>query len=653
MSKTIYPNSFSFSIFDIVEYNFTDILKKYWGYEHFRPLQEDIIQSVAKGNDTLGLLPTGGGKSITFQVPALAKEGICLVVTPLIALMKDQVENLKKRGIKALAIHSGLTPREVLIAYDNAIYGDFKFLYLSPERLSTELFVAKLPHLNVNLLAIDEAHCISQWGYDFRPSYLKISDVRELLPNVPVLAITATATPHVAKDIQEKLLFKKENLFQKSFERENLTYVVRNTENKEKELLKILNAVNDSAIVYVRNRRKTKEYAEFLQKNNISANYFHAGLSPKVKDKRQADWVKDSCRVIVTTNAFGMGIDKPNVRTVVHMDSPDSLEAYFQEAGRAGRDEKRAYAVLLWSPYDKRQLNRSVTTTFPDLEVVKRVYEALCNYLQIALGFGQDETFDFNIGKFCKAFGFNSLTVYSALKILQRAGYIEFSEEANLPSKVMVLMNSYELDQFQQKNPKLDLLLKTLLRSYTGLFTEYATIDEEKLAQRTSSTHQEVYEQLKILSKLRVLHYIPQRRTPLIYFTQDREATHRLSFPPMVYKERLKQYQKRVNSVIEYATSQHICRSVLLLRYFGQKQKQYCGHCDVCITRKQTQLTDSTFQKIENEIKTTLKNQPTSAKQLAEASKHPSAEVWKVIHWLEDVNIIQNNEDDKMEWINE
>jgi len=629
--------------------NYRDILKKFWGYDQFRPLQEEIIHSVEDGQDTLGLLPTGGGKSITFQVPALANEGTCLVITPLIALMKDQVENLRSRNIKALAIHSGLTQREIQIAFDNCIYGNYKFLYLSPERLSTELFLLKLPHLKVSLLAIDEAHCISQWGYDFRPSYLEISKVREFLPDVPVLALTATATPQVVEDIQDQLLFKKKNVFQKSFERSNLSYVVRHTEDKEKELLKILLSVSGSAVVYVRNRKKTKEYAELLQKNGVSADYFHAGLNPKVKDQRQKSWMEGKSRVIVSTNAFGMGIDKPDVRIVVHMDSPDSLEAYFQEAGRAGRDEKRAYAILLWSPYDKQQLNRSVTVTFPELDVVKRVYEALCNHLQVALGFGENQMFDLSIGKFCKAFGFNSLTVYNSLKILERAGYLEFSEETNLPSKIMMLMNNYELDRFQESHPQLDLLIKTVLRSYTGLFIEYAAIDEEKIAQRMETTRDIVYEQLQTLSKLKVLHYIPQRKTPLVYFSQSREATHLLKFPPMVYKERLEQYRKRVDSVIEYATTSHICRSVLLLRYFGQKQKKYCGYCDVCLARKKTLLTDAKFQEIHEMIKKLLKKHSMVAEALVEAVPHPSDSVWKVLHWLEDVNLVSSNQVGEME----
>lgn len=635
---------------NFVENIYRQILKKYWGFDNFRPLQEDIIRSVAQGNDTLGLLPTGGGKSITFQVPALAMEGICLVVTPLIALMKDQVENLKRRGIKAAAIHSGLTGRELQVTLDNCIYGNYKFLYLSPERLSTTLFHDKLPHLKVNMLAIDEAHCISQWGYDFRPSYLKIAEIREALPEVPVLALTATATPQVAVDIQNQLLFKKPNLFKKSFERPNLAYVVRRAEDKSKELLRILNSVPGTAIVYVRNRKKTHEYAEFLTSNGISADYYHAGLSPGVKDARQDRWMRGLCRVIVSTNAFGMGIDKPDVRVVVHMDVPDSLEAYFQEAGRAGRDGHKAFAVLLWSDNDKKQLNRSVTTSFPEPYTIRRVYEALGNFFQVAVGFGENQMFDFNIGKFCSAYKFNILTVFNSLKILTRAGYLDFSEQTNIPSKLMMLMDNFELYDFQDSHPHLAPLIKTLLRSYTGLFTEYATIDEETLAKRLEATRDAVYEQLQLLSKLRVLHYIPQRKTPLVTFLRRREEARHVQFAPMVYKTRLEQYRKRVDAVLAYATTSHLCRSKLLLRYFGQNDGNYCGHCDVCIDRRKSSLSDDLFQTIEQQVKVILQKKSLTASQLVTQLRFAEADVWRVLHWLEEVGLITENDAGTMEW---
>lgn len=626
-------------------------LQKYWGYGTFRSLQEDIILSVGAGRDTLGLMPTGGGKSITFQVPAMAHDGICLVVTPLIALMKDQVENLKKKGIKAHAIHSGLTFEEIQTAFDNCIYGDYKFLYLSPERLSTELFLTKLPHLKISLLAIDEAHCISQWGYDFRPSYLKIAKVRELLPNVPVLALTATATPQVVDDIQQQLNFKTPNVFQKSFERANLAYVVRHAENKEEQLLKILESVKGSAVVYVRNRKKTREYAELLLRNGIKADFFHAGLPQKVKDERQERWKRNITRVMVCTNAFGMGIDKPDVRIVVHMDSPDSLEAYFQEAGRAGRDGEKAYAVLLWSPADKMQLNRSATVTFPEPEVIKRIYDALGNFFQVAVGSGEGANFDFNMGRFCAAFGFNALTVFNSLKILQRAGYMAFSEEMNIPSKVKVLFDNFELYKFQVANASLDPVIKLLLRSYTGLFTEYAAIDEELMGKRLNASCDEVYQALLKLSRFKVIHYIPQRDTPVVTYLQRREEIRYILLPPEVYQNRKDQYRERVDAVIDYATSSHICRSKLLLSYFGQKSSEHCGVCDVCIQRRKTELADKEFDAITKKIKSRLLQHPLPADQLVMMPDVDSDKVWKVLAWLEDVEMVGENQDGCIEWL--
>jgi len=627
-----------------------DILKKYWGYNDFRPMQLDIILSIGQGRDTLGLLPTGGGKSLTFQVPALAQAGICIVVTPLIALMKDQVDHLNRKGIKACSIHSGLNLAEINRLLDNCIFGEYKFLYLSPERLSTRLFIEKLPYLKVSLLAVDEAHCISQWGYDFRPSYLKVADIREYLPNVPVLALTATATPDVVEDIQTQLKFAKRNVFQKSFERSNLAYIVRQSEDKEGQLLKMLNAVPGSAVVYVRNRKKTKQYAELINNHGISADFFHAGLSNKEKDARQAKWMAGDCRVIVSTNAFGMGIDKPNVRMVIHMDSPNSLEAYFQEAGRAGRDGKKAYAVLLWSSYDKAQLTRSIITTFPEIDIIRRVYDALGNFFQIAVGHGEHQVFDFNIGRFCAAFGFNILTLISSLKILQRAGYIYFTEMADIPSSVKMLMNDFELYKFQVANAHLDPFLKVLLRSYTGLFTEYASVDEDLLAKRLNVTRQEVYQAFLLLSRLKVLHYNPQRRTPLITYLQHRFDSRHLRFPAEVYKDRLDQYSQRVESVIDYASSSYICRSRLLLYYFGQSHSENCGHCDVCLNRKKTHLNDSEFKEIEAVIRSKLSKAAYTADDLVDSIAVSSDKVWKVLRWLEDVGVVVENDQGTMCW---
>lgn len=630
---------------------YRQILEKYWGYSEFRSLQEDIIRSVGEGRDTLGLMPTGGGKSITFQVPALASEGLCLVVTPLIALMKDQVENLKKKGIKAIAIHSGLTTREIQTAFDNCIYGGYKFLYLSPERLSTELFLTKLPYLKINILAIDEAHCISQWGYDFRPSYLNIAQIRELLPGVPVLALTATATPQVVEDIQEQLQFKEKNVFKKSFERNNLAYVVRKTENKEEQLVKILESVKGSAVVYVRNRKKTREYAEMLLRKGIKSDFFHAGLPQKVKDERQERWKKNIVRVMVCTNAFGMGIDKPDVRVVVHMDSPDSLEAYFQEAGRAGRDGEKAFAVLLWSPGDKIQLNRSATVTFPEPDVIKRIYDAIGNFFQIAVGAGTNASFDFNMGRFCAAFGFNVLTVFNSLKILQRAGYLDFSEDLDIPSKVKVLFDNFELYKFQVANASLDPVIKLLLRSYTGLFTEYASVDEELMAQRLNTTRDEVYQALLNLNRHKVVHYIPQRNTPVITYLQRREEPRFVVFKPEVYQKRKEQYRERIDAVIDYATTNHICRSRMLLVYFGQNSSEHCGCCDVCVNRRKTELADSEFDDIKAKIKSRLMQKPLQSDQLVIMPGVDPDKVWKVLRWLEDVEMIGENHDGCLEWL--
>nr|WP_321405348.1 ATP-dependent DNA helicase RecQ [uncultured Carboxylicivirga sp.] len=629
---------------------FHHILKQYWGYTQFRPLQEDIIRSVASGKDTLGLMPTGGGKSLTFQVPGLAKEGICLVVTPLIALMKDQVENLRRRDVKAAAIHSGLTRDEINTILENCIFGGTKFLYLSPERIGTELFLEKLPHMQISMLAIDEAHCISQWGYDFRPSYLKIAKIREHLPDVPVLALTATATPEVVKDIQQKLHFKQENVFEKSFKRDNLAYVVRYAEDKEEQLLMVLQKVPGSAVVYVRNRKKTKEYAELLLKNGISASSFHAGMPQEVKDERQKQWTNGEVRVMVSTNAFGMGIDKPDVRLVVHMDAPDSLEAYFQEAGRAGRDEKKAYALLLWSNNDKARLKRSIPISFPEKETVINVYKALGNFFQLAVGSGFGMVYDFDMGLFCSTYKLNVMVVFNSLKILQRAGYIEFTEELNLSSKVIFIMRRDELYKFQVANEVYDNFIKLLLRSYTGLFTEYVSINEEVLAKRMNVTRQKIYEYLVTLSKLKVIKFIPQRKTPLITYTTSREDDKYIELRKEVYQDRKARYEDRIQSVIEYGSTNHICRSKLLLSYFGQKNIENCGHCDVCQQMKKTELSVKDFDEIERLVKKLLKKQAMTLNQLSVNLKIDDDNLMKVIRWLEEYEVIGENEQGEYEW---
>nr|WP_321453248.1 ATP-dependent DNA helicase RecQ [uncultured Carboxylicivirga sp.] len=629
---------------------FTHILKQYWGYTEFRPLQEDIIHSVASGKDTLGLMPTGGGKSLTFQVPGLAKEGVCLVITPLIALMKDQVENLRKRDVKAAAIHSGLTRDEINVTLENCIFGGTKFLYLSPERIGTELFLEKLLHMQVSMLAIDEAHCISQWGYDFRPSYLKIAEIREHLPDVPVLALTATATPEVVKDIQQKLHFREENVFEKSFKRDNLAYVVRYSEDKEDQLLKVLQKVPGSAVVYVRNRKKTKEYAELLLKNGISASSFHAGMPQEVKDERQKRWTTGEIRVMVSTNAFGMGIDKPDVRVVVHMDAPDSLEAYFQEAGRAGRDEKKAYALLLWSDNDKARLKRSIPLTFPEKETILNVYNALGNFFQLAVGSGFGMVYDFDMGLFCSTYKMNVMVVYNSLKILQRAGYIEFTEELNLSAKVLFILRRDELYKFQVANEAYDNFIKLLLRSYTGLFTEYVSINEEVLAKRMKVTRQVIYEYLITLSKLRVIKFIPQRKTPVISYTTSREDAKYIELRKEVYKDRKARYEDRVQSVIEYGSTNHICRSKLLLSYFGQKNVENCGQCDVCQQMKKTHLSVTTFDEIEQAVKKLLQKQALTFDELSLQLEVEESDLQKVIRWLEEYEVIGENEQGQYEW---
>ncbi|MBP9479960.1 MAG: ATP-dependent DNA helicase RecQ, partial [Parabacteroides sp.] len=511
------------------------ILEKYWGYQSFRPLQEDIIQSIASGKDTLGLMPTGGGKSITFQVPAMAMEGICIVVTPLIALMKDQVDNLKKVGIKATAVYAGMTRQEIITQLENCIFGDFKFLYVSPERLVTELFKAKLYAMNVSLLVIDESHCISQWGYDFRPSYLAIADVRELLPNIPVLALTATATPEVVDDIQNRLHFREKNVFQKSFGRNNLSYVVRHTEDKMNELIHMLNKVPGTAIVYVRNRKKTKEIAEILQQAGISADFFHAGINHAEKELKQQRWKNGECRVIVSTNAFGMGIDKPDVRLVVHIDMPGSLEEYYQEAGRAGRDEKRAYGVALCSGTDSAKLKKRMSDEFPERDFILRVYEALGNYYQVAVGFGLDTVHDFMLNQFCASYKFPLLQTHHALKILELSGYIEYTEEIDNASRLLFTSSKEDLYKTLHQDKKTDDIIQAILRSYTGLFADFSYINEALIATRASVTQQEVYDTLIGLSHYRIVKYIPHKKTPLVVFTQTREDLKYVVIPQSAY----------------------------------------------------------------------------------------------------------------------
>ena len=579
--------------------NYKDILRQYWGYDDFRGIQREIIESIGSGHDTLGLMPTGGGKSITFQVPALCSEGTCIVITPLIALMKDQVQHLRRRGIRAAAIYSGLSHEEIITTLENCIFGGITILYVSPERLASELFRTKLRHMKVSFITVDEAHCISQWGYDFRPSYLQIADIRKDLPDIPILALTATATPTVVQDIQEKLSGISEisgissfNVFKMSFERKNLAYVVRQAPDKREQLIHILESVKGSAIVYARSRRRTKEVAELLCEAGISATFYHAGLDTVVKDQRQRDWQEDRVRVMVATNAFGMGIDKPDVRVVIHIDCPDSLEAYFQEAGRAGRDGKKAYAVLLYNDADHRKLDKRISDTFPEKDYIRKVYEHLAFFYQVGVGSGYHATFEFNIDKFCHAFRHFPIQVDSALKILNRAGYIEYTEEQDNQARVMFTISRNELYRLEHSTPNEEKVITALLRNYGGLFVDYNFIDESFIASQCGLQPQQLYMILKNLSEKHILHFIPQKKTPYICYLQRRENTENVQLPPVVYEERKEQFRERIHAMIAYATNDHVCRSRQLLRYFGEDDSHDCCQCDVCLSHPHNQVSD-------------------------------------------------------------
>ena len=580
--------------------NYELILKKYWGYDSFRGIQREIIESICSGHDTLGLMPTGGGKSITFQVPALAQEGVCIVITPLIALMKDQVMHLRRLGIRAAAIYSGLTRDEIIVTLENCIFGGIKILYVSPERLGSELFQVKLSHMKVSFITVDEAHCISQWGYDFRPSYLKIADIRKIKPDVPVLALTATATPQVVEDIQDKLQGSstttegsstttegssrktKFNVFRMSFERKNLAYIVQTSTDKFTDLVQLMENTTGSAIVYVRSRRRSKEIAELMNENCLNATFYHAGLDSTIKDIRQKDWQADRIRIMVATNAFGMGIDKPDVRLVVHFDCPDSLEAYFQEAGRAGRDGKPSKAILLFNNNDERKLQRRIADNYPEKEYIRKVYDHLAYFYQIGVGSGAGNTFAFDIEKFCHAFKHFPIQVNSALNILSNCGYINYTEETENKARVMFLIDRndfYKLDNLTEIENE---LIVVLLRNYGGLFTDYNYIDESFIAQQIGLTLPQTYFVFKALNKRRILHFIPSQKTPYITYVQRREDGDRIIIPANVYEERKEQFTERVNQIILYAKNNNVCRSRQLLRYFGERCQTDCGICDVC-----------------------------------------------------------------------
>lgn len=565
---------------------YTRILRQYWGHSAFRGIQRDIIESIGSGHDTLGLMPTGGGKSITFQVPALAAEGVCIVITPLIALMKDQVYNLRRRGILAAAIYSGMTRHEILRTLENCILGSTKVLYVSPERIASELFKTKLRHMKVSFITVDEAHCISQWGYDFRPSYLHIADIRQIKPEAPLLALTATATRQVADDIQEKLKFKDGNMFRMSFERKNLAYIVRHATDKRGEMLHILRSVRGSAIVYVRSRKRASEISGWLEENGVEATFYHAGLEHSVKDERQKLWHDDVKRVMVATNAFSMGIDKPDVRVVIHFDCPSSLEAYFQEAGRAGRDGMKSYAVMLYNGSDDTKLQKRIADEFPEKEYIRSVYDHLAGFFQIAVNNGCGHTFMFDIRKFCRTYKLFPVQTDAALKILERAGYIEYNTDPNSDPRIVFLISRDLLYMLNELSPLEDRLITTLLRNYGSLFIDYTYIDEDMIAAQAGLTSQQIYLLLKGLTQKRILHFVPRSKTPFITYTRDRVDGENLIITRDVYEDRKEQFAKRINTVIGYATNDNVCRSRQLLRYFDEPRSTDCGQCDVCLAHK-------------------------------------------------------------------
>lgn len=631
-------------------YDCHDILKEYWGYDSFRPLQHEIIDSVLQGRDTLGLMPTGGGKSLTFQVPAMALDGICLVITPLIALMKDQVANLTARNIKAVAVYSGMPYQEVERLLDNCVYGDYKFLYLSPERLATSIFLNRWPHLRVSLIVVDEAHCISQWGYDFRPSYLRIADIRAQKPDVSVLALTATATPEVVKDIQYRLSFRSPNVFRTSFARPNLSYVVRTMEDKQGTLVEILNKVPGSSVVYVRNRKKSKEVAEYLQQCGYTAQYFHAGLTNAEKDERQQKWKANETRIIVATNAFGMGIDKPDVRSVIHLDLPDTLEAYFQEAGRAGRDGHTAYAILLYNGGDTAKAKKRIADNYPPKKNIRSVYDSLCNYYQIALGSGCDHVFPFDLADFCASYKLSLITTYNALKILQIAGVIELTDEQDTDARVFITFDRdalYSLDL-----PPLDeRVLEVLLRSYTGLFADMVYIDEGLLAQRANCTLKQVKQILVNLAQRHILRYIPARHTPYICFTCERLRPDLVDLGKEVYDIRQERFVRKVTTMMRYAEQSEECRSRFLLAYFGETNGQPCNRCDVCLQKKKHRPLSGAKQKETIErLKASLQNSSCTLNELVTATELPNEPAIELIRSLMDDGYIVPTANMRYSW---
>lgn len=626
------------------------ILTHYWGFTSFRSIQEDVITNVLKGKDTLALLPTGGGKSICYQVPALHEEGICLVVSPLIALMKDQVDNLNSKGIKAVAINSLMHWKEVDIALENCVYGDYKFLYLSPERLSSDKMKIYLERLNINLIAVDEAHCISQWGYDFRPSYLKIAEIREFLPNVPILALTATATPKVAEDIQDKLEFREGNLLKTSFERSNLAYVVLKEEDKLSRLLKVIRNVPGTGIVYVRSRRLTQETAFYLQKSGVKADYYHAGLDAQDRLRKQSEWMGGTTPVMVCTNAFGMGIDKSDVRYVVHLDAPDSLEAYFQEAGRAGRDGHKSYAVLLTNNFDSLEFEKKLDNIFPSKEDIKKVYKALANHLQIPIGGGDDKPYSVDLGGLSKSFDIQMVTILSSLRFLEKEAYLTLTEAYDMPSRLMVIAEREGLYKLQVKNPTIDAFMKLLLRSYPGIFDNYVKINEFELAQRANTQKETIITYLNRLASQGILDYLPQTDLPQVTFNSGRVPDAELVISKTVYENRKLIAEERLNKVLEYITTFNQCRSQMLLSYFGEYDTMRCGQCDVCLERNKLDINDLQFDEIADIIKQRLKTKPVTAKDLAQTYKGNDKKLLKVIQLMLDNGQLTYDDEQRLLW---
>lgn len=619
------------------------LLKQYWGYEEFRPGQEDIILSIMAGRDTLALMPTGGGKSITYQLPAMTRQGVCIVVTPLIALMKDQVDRLRKMGIQATAIHSGMSYHQIDIALDNCVYGDIKFLYVAPERLATEVFRLRVERMNVNLIAVDEAHCISQWGYDFRPSYLRIAEIRKRLPEVPVLALTASATELVANDIMHNLGFADKHIIRTSFARPNLSYAVRHTDDKQEQLLRIIRNVEGSGIVYMRSREGCEQMAEILLANGFAASFYHAGLPHLERSTRQEEWIRGKTRIMVATNAFGMGIDKADVRFVVHYSMCDSLENYYQEAGRAGRDGKRSYAVLLVASDDTLRLQRHLETEFLPLDQVKDVYEKICSYLQVAIGDGAYTSHIFNIHDFCVKEHIYGGKVRAALKLLQQNGYMTLTEELENPARIMFCVNRDDLYRIRIDRQDLDHIIFTILRIYDGVFVEFRAIDEQEIATHSGYTVEHVKELLKRMWQMRIIRYIPSNSSPMIFFDEARLQRNNIYIAPETYLKRKELLSERFEQMIAYATNEQTCRSKFLQDYFNDTRAEDCGICDICLAkRRQAKLS---HENLEAEILRLLSQAPLTAREVArEIKAEPTIIAEAIKHLLEKEKISTSQE---------